>query len=138
MAFKCYYCHDFVMCSFNTWTKLSAEYWSQSSWEDTLSSKFGATVHSISEPIAERRTSYVCISRPHTNIEIHHAECCWEKTGKFLLSLDLNNTDNRLKHDREMEIGESTSKTLKKLRQKQKKSHNGHLQFILHCHKVSD
>ena len=52
-------------------------------------------------------------------------QCCWEKTGKFLLSLDLNNTDNRLKHDREMEIGESTSKTLNKLRQEQKKSHNG-------------
>ena len=77
------------MCSFNTWMKLSAEYWSQSSWEVTLSSEFGVAVHSISEPIAE---------------------CCWEKTGKFLLSLDLNNTDNRLKHDQEMEIGESISK----------------------------
>ena len=25
MAFKCYYCHAFVMCSLNTWMKLSAE-----------------------------------------------------------------------------------------------------------------
>ena len=39
-----------------------------------------------------------------------------EKTGKSLLSLDVDNTDNKLKHDREMEIGEPTSKTLKKLR----------------------
>ena len=29
--------------------------------------------------------------------------------------------DNRLKHDREMEIGEPTSKTLKELRQEQQK-----------------
>ena len=36
------------------------------------------------------------------------------------MSLDVNNTDNRLKHDREMEISESTSKTLKRLRQEQK------------------
>ena len=63
LAFKCYYCHVLVMCSFNTWMKLSAEYWSQSSWEVTLSSKFGVVVHSISEPIAERRTSYPCTSR---------------------------------------------------------------------------
>ena len=32
LAFKCYFCHVFVVCSFNTWMKLSAEYWSQSSW----------------------------------------------------------------------------------------------------------
>ena len=41
-----------------------------------------------------------------------------EKTGKSMLSLDVENTDNRLEHDREMEIGEPTSKTLKKRRQK--------------------
>ena len=44
-----------------------------------------------------------------------------EKTGTSLMSLDVNNTDNRLKHDREMEIGEPTSKALKKLRQVQQK-----------------
>ena len=44
-----------------------------------------------------------------------------EKTGESLLSLDVDNTDNRLKHDREMEIDDPTSKTLKKLRQEQKK-----------------
>ena len=38
-----------------------------------------------------------------------------------MLSLNVNRTDNRLKHDREIEIDESTSKTLKKLRQEQKK-----------------
>ena len=36
-----------------------------------------------------------------------------EKTVTSLLSLDVDNTDNRLKHDRKMEIGEPTSKTLK-------------------------
>ena len=56
VAFKCYYCHVFVMCFFNTWMKLSAEYWS---WD---ASKFEIAVHSISEPIAERRTSYPCTS----------------------------------------------------------------------------
>ena len=25
IAFKCYFCHVFVMCSFNTWMKLSTE-----------------------------------------------------------------------------------------------------------------
>ena len=34
-----------------------------------------------------------------------------EKTGKSLLSLVVDNMDNRLKHDREMEIGEPTSKS---------------------------
>ena len=28
LAFKCYFCHVFVMCAFNTSLKLSAEYWS--------------------------------------------------------------------------------------------------------------
>ena len=37
-----------------------------------------------------------------------------------------------------MEIGESTSKTLEKLGQEQKKSHNGHVRFLSHCHNVSD
>ena len=36
--------------------------------------------------------------------------------------MGVHNTDSRLKHDREMELGESTSKTLKKLRQEQQKS----------------
>ena len=40
-----------VMYSFNTWIKLSAEYWSKSSWEVTLSSKFGVAVNSSSEPL---------------------------------------------------------------------------------------
>ena len=40
-----------------------------------------------------------------------------EKTGNILLSVDVDNTYNRLKHDREMEIGEPTSKVLKKLKQ---------------------
>ena len=57
MAFKCYFCHVFVICSLNTWMKLSSEYWFQTSWLVALFSKFGAAVHSISEPIAER-TSY--------------------------------------------------------------------------------
>ena len=42
-----------------------------------------------------------------------------ERTGISRLSLDVDNTDNRLKHDREIEIDEPTSKTLKKLRQEQ-------------------
>ena len=67
-----------------------------------FSSKFGVAVHFITESIAERTTSYPCTSRtcPHTNDEIPQAECCWEKTGKSLLSLNVSNTDNRLKHDR--------------------------------------
>ena len=39
-----------------------------------------------------------------------------EKSGKSLLSVDVDNTDDRLKHDREMEIGEPTSKALKNRR----------------------
>ena len=61
-----------------------------------------------------------------------------EKTEKSLPSLDVDNTDNRLKHDQEMEIGEPTSKYVKNVRREQKKSHNGHVQFPSHCHKVSD
>ena len=44
-----------------------------------------------------------------------------ENTGQFLLSLDVDNTENSLKHDREMEIGEPTLKTLKKLGQQQQR-----------------
>ena len=44
-----------------------------------------------------------------------------EKTGRSMLSLDLDNSDNRLKHDREIDSGEPTSKTLKRLRQEQQK-----------------
>ena len=44
-----------------------------------------------------------------------------EKTGKSQLSLDVDNPDNRLKYDREIKIGEPTSKTLKKLRREQPK-----------------
>ena len=32
LAFKCYFCRVFVMCSINTCMKLSAEHWSHSSW----------------------------------------------------------------------------------------------------------
>ena len=107
--------------------KLSAEYWSQSSWEVTLSSKFVVAVHSISEPIAERRTLiYVLNDHPSKLVRTLMMKFLKQSVGrklvnKSLLTLDVNNTDNRLKHDREMEIGESTSKTLKMLRQEQKK-----------------
>ena len=37
------------------------------------------------------------------------------------MSVDVDNTDNRRKHDREMEIGESTSKAWKKRIQEQQK-----------------
>ena len=94
------------MYSFNNWSKLSAEYWSQSSSDVSLSSKFGVAVNYISEPIAERITSYLCTC-PHTNDDIPQAECCWEKTGKSLLYLDVNNKDNILNHVREVDIGES-------------------------------
>ena len=78
MTFKCYYCHVFIMCSFNTWMKLSAEYWSQFSlsWEVTLSSKFGMTDHSISEPIAERRTSYRCTRDQQSVVGRLENPCC--------------------------------------------------------------
>ena len=36
-----------------------------------------------------------------------------QKSGKSLLSVDVDNTDNRLKHDQEMEIGGPTSKAVK-------------------------
>ena len=44
-----------------------------------------------------------------------------KKTGQSLLSVNIDNTDNRLKHDREMEMAKSSSKTLKKLKQAQQK-----------------
>ena len=44
-----------------------------------------------------------------------------EKTGNVLLSVDIDNTYNRLEYDREMKIGEPSSKTLKKLRQERPK-----------------
>ena len=37
------------------------------------------------------------------------------------MSLDVDNTDNRLKHDQGMEIGEPTSKILNTLRQEEQK-----------------
>ena len=89
IAFKCYFCHVFVMCSFNNWMKLSAKYWSQSSWAVTLYSKFGAIVHYISEPIAERSTSYLCTTWtavwtcPYNNDEIPQPECCWWEEWKI-------------------------------------------------------
>ena len=42
-----------------------------------------------------------------------------DKSGISLLSVDIDNTDNRLKHDQEIEIGEPTSKALKKSRYEQ-------------------
>ena len=39
-----------------------------------------------------------------------------DKRGKSLLSVNVDNTDNRLKHDCGIEIGEPTSKALKKRR----------------------
>ena len=44
-----------------------------------------------------------------------------EQSGPSLLPVDVDNMDNRQKHDREMEIGEPTSKALKKPRQEQQK-----------------
>ena len=47
-----------------------------------------------------------------------------ENTGKSLLSLDVDNTDNILKHDREMEIGEPTSNLEEVETKTAEKSHN--------------
>ena len=118
MAFKCYYCHVFVMYSFNTWMKLSAECWSQSSWQVTLSSKFPFL------NLLQREELLIHVLPDQPSELVHTLMMRFLKqsvVGKRLLSLDVNNTDNRLNHDREMEIGESTSKTLKKLIQEQKK-----------------
>ena len=41
-----------------------------------------------------------------------------EKIRRYMLSLDVDNSDNRLKHDREMEIGEPTSKDLEEAEKK--------------------
>ena len=52
-------------------------------------------------------------------MRFHKPRVVDENTGESLLSGC--NMDNRQKHDREMEIGEPTLKTLKKLRQEQQK-----------------
>ena len=60
-------------------------------------------------------------------------------TGQSLLSLDIDNTNNSLKHDQEMEISEPTLKNLDEAETRTtEKSHNGHMQFLSHCHKLSD
>ena len=144
MAFKCYYCHVFVMCSFNTWMKLLLSTGPNPLWKlhflRNLESLFIIFLNLLQR---DERLIHVLHNHPSEIVRtlmmrFLKQRCCWEKTGKSLLSLDLNKMDNGLKHDREMEIGESTSKTLKKLRQEQKKSHNGHVQFLSHCHNVSD
>ena len=53
--------------------------------------------------------------------KFHKQSVVCEKTGKSLLSLDVDNKDNRLKYEREMVIGEPTLKTLKRLRREQQK-----------------
>ena len=83
-------------------------------WAVTLSSKFGAAFHS-----REKNLLYMYYTTSRLNLMMRFPKQSFvgEKTEKSLLSVDVDNTDNRLKHDREMEIGEPTSKTLKKLRQ---------------------
>ena len=57
MAFKCYFCHVFVMCSFNTWMKLSAGQLHFLQNLELLSIP-------ISAPSAGRRISYPCTTQP--------------------------------------------------------------------------
>ena len=72
LAFKYHVCHVFVI---HTSMMLSAQDWPQSLCSYTFSN-FGAAVHSLSDPIAERRTSYQCTTWPavctcpHNNYEI--------------------------------------------------------------------
>ena len=101
MAFKCYFCHVFVICPFNTWTKLSAEplfipFLNLLQREEPL-------IHVLHDHPSELVRTLM--------MRFLKQSVVGEKTGKSLLSLDIDNTDNRLKHDLEMEIGEPTSKT---------------------------
>ena len=118
MAFKCY---------FNTWMKLYAEYWFQSHWEVTLSQNSEALfIQFLNLWQREEPLIHVLHDQPSELVRtimmrFLKQSVVGENSGKFLLSLDVNNTDNKRKHDREIEIGESSSKTLKKLRQGQKK-----------------
>ena len=127
LTFKCFFCHIFVMCcSFNAWMNLSAEYWSKSSWcSYTLQNLELLFIPFLTLLQREEPLIYVLHDQPselHTiMMRFLKQSVVGEKTGKYMLSLDVDNLDNRLKHDREMEIGEPTSKTLKKLREKEQK-----------------
>ena len=114
MAFKYYFCHVFVMCSFTTWMKLSAEYWSQSSWAVTLSSKLKSLLipflnllqreQPLIHILNDQQSELVCTIM----MRFLKQSVVGENTGQSLLSLDVGNTDNSLKNNREMEIGEPT------------------------------
>ena len=125
-----YFCHIFVMCSFNTWRKLSAKYWSKSSWCSYTFFRIWSRCSFPCWPTLLHREEpliHVLLNQPS---ELFRAiimkflkqSVVSEKTGRSMLSLEVNNADNTLKHDREMEIGEPTSRILlKRLRQKQQK-----------------
>ena len=120
MAFKCYFCHVFVMCSFSTLLKLSA---GQLHFLQNLEPLFITFLNLLQR---EEPLIHVLHNQPSElvrtiMIRFPKQSVVGEKTGKSLLYVDVDNTDNRLKHDREIEIGDPTSKTLKKLRQEQQK-----------------
>ena len=115
MAFKYYFFHVFVMCSFNTWMKLSA---GQLHFLQNLEPLFIPFLNLLQR---EDSLIHVLHNQPSELVrtimmKFPKQTVLGEKTGKSLLSLDVDNTDNILKYDQEMDIGEPTSKTLKKLR----------------------
>ena len=108
------------MFSFNTWMKLSA---GQLHILQDLESLFIPFLNLLQR---EESLIHVLHNQPSELVctimmRFSKQSVVGEKTGKSLLSLDVDNTDNRLKHEREMEMGKPTSKTLKKLRQEQPK-----------------
>ena len=107
-TFKCYFCHVLVMCSFNTWMKLSA---GQLHFLQNLKPLFIPFLNLLH---GEESLIHVLHNLPSELVrrimmKFPKPSVVGKKTGTSLLSLDVDKMDNRLKYDREMEIGEPTS-----------------------------
>ena len=102
MAFKCYIFHIFVMCSFNTWMKLNTGprppgklYFLQN-----LKPLFIPFLNLLQR---EELLIHVLHDQPYERVRtimmrFLKQSIAGENTRKSLLSLDVENADNRLKH----------------------------------------
>ena len=92
MAFKCYFCLVFVMCSFITWMKQSA---GQLHFLQNLETLFIPFLNLLQR---EEYHMHVLHNQPSECVRTIMMEfpkqSVGEKTGKCLLSLDVDNTDH--------------------------------------------
>ena len=141
MTFKCCYCHVFVMCSFNTWLKLSTgpDPVGKLYFLQNLESLFipflnllqreECLIHVLHDQPSELVRTLM-MRFPKQSVvgrRLYNSCCLWMLTTR---TIDWNMTEK-------WRLVNQLQKPWRSWDKNRRKSHNGYVQFLLHCHIAS-